>query len=67
MDKLNDLYDKKYKLLDELKEIEEKINVLEKQRISKCNHKWVTEKEVGIYGDKFTYCEICRINRYYNI
>lgn len=67
MDKLDELYDKKYKLLDELKEIEEKINVLEKQRISKCNHKWVTEKEVGIYGDKFTYCEICRINRYYNI
>lgn len=64
MDKLDDLYDKKYKLLYELKVIDEQIKVLEKERISKCNHEWVTEREQGIYGEKYTYCKNCGINRW---
>ena len=64
MDKLNELYDIKYRLLYELKKTEIKIKILEKERISKCNHEWVTERESGMYGEKFTYCKNCGINRY---
>ena len=67
MDKLNndigELYKKKYDLIKELKIIEEKINILEKERISKCDHKWVTEREPGVYGEKYTYCEHCKVDR----
>lgn len=64
MDKLNELYDIKYKLLYELKKTEEKIKILEKERVSKCNHEFITERETGVqYGSKFTYCKHCGVNK----
>tara|TARA_B100000161_G_C33360569_1_gene328746 strand:+ start:245 stop:454 length:210 start_codon:yes stop_codon:yes gene_type:complete len=60
---IDKLYREKYDMINKLKKIEEKIKVLEKERIASCNHKWVTEREQGIYGNKFTYCEHCKVNR----
>jgi len=61
---LNELYEKKYDLLDELKIVEKKINILEKERVLKCSHEWIREREPGMYGELFTYCKNCGINRY---
>lgn len=29
-----------------------------------CTHKWITEIEEGPYGERFTFCEKCRISNY---
>tara|TARA_B100000686_G_C16367416_1_gene750800 strand:+ start:37 stop:246 length:210 start_codon:yes stop_codon:yes gene_type:complete len=67
MDQLNnnieELYREKYDMINKLKIIEKKINILEKERISKCDHEWVTEREPGVYGEKYTYCKYCKVNR----
>lgn len=31
---------------------------------NKCIHKWITEREDGPYGERFTFCEKCRISNY---
>lgn len=31
---------------------------------TKCNHNWITEREDGPYGERYTYCNHCKINSY---
>ena len=73
----DDLNNKIKKLLNEKYECELRIKLLDKEVIKtkyeiskKCliinkKHKWITEIEEGPYGERFTYCEMCKIN-YYN-
>ena len=64
MENLDELYKKKYDLIKELKIIEKKIKEAEKNRVLKCSHEWIREREPGMYGEVFTYCKNCGINRY---
>lgn len=64
MDNLDELYKKKYDLIKELKMIDKKIKEVEKERVLKCSHEWERKREPGIYGELFTYCKNCGINRY---
>ena len=61
MDNLDELYKKKYDLIKELKIVEKNIKEVEKERVLKCSHEWVREREPGIYGELFTYCKNCGI------
>tara|TARA_B100000035_G_C21022136_1_gene564499 strand:+ start:636 stop:845 length:210 start_codon:yes stop_codon:yes gene_type:complete len=60
---INELYKKKYDLIKELKIVEKKIKEVEKERVLKCSHEWITEREPGMYGENFTYCKYCRVNK----
>ena len=35
-------------------------------KIENNGHKWITERETGPYGEKITYCKICKIDLYQN-
>lgn len=43
-------------------------NLLISKKCKKINgsHKWITEREEGIYGEKFRYCKNCRVDIYDN-
>lgn len=45
--------------------IQQQMNELEKNKQLYCKrtmgHKWKTEREEGIYGELFTYCETCNL------
>ena len=30
------------------------------------SHDWISEREDGMYGEIFTYCKHCRVDRYNN-
>lgn len=62
-DELNELIEYKYELMNKLKEVEIKIKKLEDIKIKNCNHSWRTEREDGIYGERYTYCIYCGVNR----
>jgi len=54
------------KLINNNKKLEfEKKAIIKKQCI-KNGHKWVTEREKGPYGEKFTFCKLCKIKLYGN-
>ena len=59
----NSLINEKYELLEKLKTIENKIKECDDYIGKQCNHEWITEREDGIYGDRFTVCKLCKINR----
>lgn len=64
MENLDELYKKKYDLIKELKIVENKIKEVEKERVLKCSHEFITERETGVqYGSKFTYCKNCGVNK----
>ena len=58
-----DLYTKKKELQDELQTIERELNKTTNHIVSYClkttGHKLISERESGIYGETFTYCELC--------
>lgn len=75
MDKLlnekNNLITKKYKFIQYVKDIENQIKEQEFKIAKFCSntnngHKWITEREDGPYGERFTYCERCRVDYYGN-
>jgi hypothetical protein len=42
------------------KKITETKNVIKREIKKNCvSHNWKTERESGMYGEKFTYCTIC--------
>ena len=54
------------KLINNNKKLKfEKKSLIEKQCIEN-GHKWITEREKGPYGEKFTFCKLCKINLYGN-
>ena len=60
---IGELCREKYIMINKLKIIEEKIKQLEKERVLKCSHEWITERESGIYGEKYIYCKHCGVNK----
>ena len=61
----NILINEKYELLEKLKNVEIKIKEFDDYIGKQCKHEWITEREDGIYGGRFTVCKICKINRGY--
>ena len=59
----NTLIYEKYALLEKLKTIENKIKECDDYIGKQCKHEWITEREDGVYGDRFTVCKLCKINR----
>ena len=73
MDKLNNekqkLLSEKSNYLDIIKQIEKEILEKEKQIANTCKienggHKWISEREDGPYGERYTFCERCKIDYY---
>ena len=63
----NYLYNRKLEYNNLLKKVEEDIKEANKLIGMKCekingSHNWVTERESGPYGEKFTFCKKCYIN-----
>ena len=59
----NSLINEKYELLEKLKTIEYKIKECDDYIGKQCKHEWITEREEGVDGSRFTICKLCKINR----
>lgn len=61
---INNLINEKYEYIKHIDFLQYSIKELQKKKQLFCystgGHKWVTEKENGIYGEIFTYCEKCK-------
>ena len=55
----------KYELQNRLKQIELTLEDLQITIVNNCNHEWVTEREGGMYGERYTICKNCGVNRNY--
>jgi|TARA_B100001093_G_scaffold13511_1_gene12457 hypothetical protein len=70
-DDKNNLVKEKLNLINKLKLLEKDINNKNYEIANHCkivnnSHKWITERKGGIYGEKITYCKICKIDLYQN-
>ena len=70
-DDKNNLVKEKLNLINKLKLLENDIKNKNYEIANHCKivnngHKWITEREGGVYGEKFTYCKICKIDLYQN-
>jgi len=66
-----DLIDKKYEYQMKIKRMDQLINETNNLIAKKCKknnkeHKWVTEREPCMYGEKYTYCQNCKVDLYDN-
>ncbi len=59
---LKELIKLKYEYQDKLNNIEKEISKLETDKINICRHEWITEREDGMYGERFTYCRRCGVH-----
>ena len=61
--KKQDLFTKKKELQDKLQTIERELNKTSNNIFSYClkttGHNLISERESGMYGETFTYCELC--------
>ena len=57
----NALIKEKYEIKSRLEDIEKRLEWINKIIINNCKHEWITEREDGIYGKRFTYCKKCGI------
>mgnify|MGYP001404587841 CR=1 FL=1 len=68
LEEFNDSLNKlKYEFISKVHKIEKmtkKVNILIAKNCEKEGHKWITEREEGPYGERFTYCEKCRCDSY---
>ena len=67
----NLLIQQKYEYVEKIKEIEKNIKQKGYEIANTCKnkddgHKWISEREEGPYGERFTYCEKCRVDYYGN-
>ena len=64
---IKELIKEKREYIQKIDYLQHSIRVLEEKKAFFCysmgGHKWVTEREDGIYGETFTYCEICKKER----
>ena len=64
---IKELIKEKREYIQKIDNLQHSIRVLEEKKSFFCHgmggHKWVTEREDGIYGESFTYCEICKKDR----
>ena len=66
--RIKELYELKYEYKTKILLIDKNINNLQNQIYKECEiknngHKWVSEKEMGPYGETFHYCELCNYER----
>lgn len=54
----------KHEYIQKIDTLQHSIRLLEEKKSFFCHstggHKWVTEREGGLYGETFTYCEKCK-------
>lgn len=66
--KINNLINEKREYMKKIDFLQHSINELREKKQFFCystgGHKWVTEREGGIYGELFTYCEKCKKEGY---
>ena len=64
---VKELLKEKHEYIKRIDYIQHTINELEEKKVFFCysmgGHKWIHEREDGIYGESFTYCEICKKER----
>lgn len=64
---IKELIKEKREYIQKIDYLQHSIRVLEEKKAFFCysmgGHTWVTEREDGIYGETFTYCEICKKER----
>ena len=63
------LYEQKRYLQDKISIINSKLkeaNTLISKKCEKINgsHEWISEREEGMYGERFTFCKHCRVDIY---
>ena len=58
------LYDFNYSVVKKKEEIKEVNMLIVKKCKETTGHKWVSEREPWMYGERFTYCEHCRVDYY---
>ena len=65
--KKQELETKKKELQDKIKIVDNEINNTINEIYALCKkntgHKLITEREPGLYGERFTYCELCGYER----
>ena len=64
LEKQEELYEKRYKYLDLIKDLEKEIDTYKYKIHKNCidcfgSHEWVRECEDGIYGEIFYVCKRC--------
>ena len=64
-DNINELKKEKEIYLRKIEYLQHQISDIEKNMYNYCKrtggHNWVSEREQCIYGELFTYCEICKL------
>ena len=64
---IKELIKEKREYIQRIDNLQHSIRVLEEKKSFFCHsmggHKWIHEREDGIYGESFTYCEICKKER----
>jgi hypothetical protein len=64
---IKELIKEKREYIQKIDYLQHSIRALEEKKAFFCHsmggHKWVTEREGGLYGESFTYCEICKKER----
>ena len=60
-----ELVNEKYELLNRLKQIELTLEDLQITIVNNCKHEWVTKREEGMYGERYTICKHCGVYRNY--
>jgi len=64
---IKELIKEKREYIQKIDNLQHTIRMLEEKKTFFCHsmggHTWVTEREGGIYGESFTYCEICKKER----
>ena len=55
----------KHELQKRLKQIELTLEDLQITIVNNCKHEWITKREEGIYGERYTICKNCDAYRNY--
>lgn len=68
LERKNNLIKERYNLIKKLETLDKDIKNenynLAKLCKSRTGHKWISVRESGSYGEKFTYCKFCKIDLY---
>ena len=61
---IKELIHEKHEYIQKIETLQHRIRLLDEKKALFCHsmggHKWITERESGMYGDLFTYCEKCK-------
>ena len=61
---IKNLIIEKHEYMQKIDNLQHSIRLLEEKKSFFCHsmggHKWITEREGGLYGETFTYCEKCK-------